>query len=172
VPLPLVLRQDLVSQIPSLKKRFLHFNQYTGKKINDVFSPDQLGNSIVLNAYTFNTAVWLNDGKGKFIQKQLPVQAQFAPVYALLVEDFDKDGNEDILMGGNLYRAKPETGIYDGSYGLFLKGNGQGDFDAMPSDQSGVFLKGETRSFDAITIQGKKMVLVGMNNDRMRFLKY
>ena len=33
------------------------------------------------------------------------VQAQFSPVYGILVDDFDKDGMKDILMGGNLYNA-------------------------------------------------------------------
>ena len=78
--------------------------------------------AIVLNAFTFETAIWINQINGAFKKVNLPIQTQFSPVYAIAVDDFDGDKNLDLLVGGNLYRAKPETGIYDGSYGLLLKG--------------------------------------------------
>ena len=64
----------------------------------------------------------INRGKKGFELKPLPIAAQLAPVYSILISDFNQDGFEDILLGGNFYRSKPEIGIYDGSYGLFLKG--------------------------------------------------
>ena len=36
------------------------------------------------------------------------------------VMDVNKDGNLDIVLGGNFYRAKPVVGRYDASFGLFL----------------------------------------------------
>jgi hypothetical protein len=97
---------------------------------------------------------------------------QFSPVYSSLVQDFDKDGAIDILAGGNLYRAKPETGIYDASYGLFLKGDGKGGFEALPSQKSGVFITGEIRALRSIPLKGKHLVIIGKNNDRVEFLEY
>ena len=172
VSYPLVLKQDLVGQIPSLKKKYLHFNQYANKTITDIFDPTQLEHSIVLNAYTFETAVWINQKNGGFKKLNLPIQAQFSPVYSMLIDDFDGDKNLDVLMGGNLYRAKPETGIYDGSYGLMLKGNGKGDFVALSSRESGVLMKGEIRSLKKIEYKKQRMVLVGKNNDKMEVLSY
>ena len=43
--------------------------------------------------------------------------------------DFDKDGDLDIIAGGNLYNAKPEIGRYDASFGLFLENDGRGKFE-------------------------------------------
>lgn len=172
VAYPLVLRQDLIAQIPSLKKKYLYFNDYKGKTIFDIFTPAQLEKATILNAFTFETAVWMNRGNEGFKKVSLPVQAQFAPVYAILTEDFDNDGNQDILMGGNLYRAKPETGIYDGSYGLLLRGDGRGNFKALHSSESGVLIKGEIRSIKKMAHQGKKIVLVGKNNEKMEVLTY
>ncbi len=169
---PLTLRQDIIAQIPSLKKKYLHFNEYKGKTIADIFTPDQLKDAIILDAFTFETAVWINQGKGSFKRTVLPVQAQFSPVYAILVDDFDKDKNQDILLGGNLYRAKPETGIYDGSFGLLLKGDGLGNFKAISSGESGILIKGEIRSMEKIVYHKKRTVLVGKNNDRMQFYSY
>jgi len=169
---PLVLRPDLVAQIPSLKKKFLHFSQYAGKSITDIFSADQLERTIILNAYTFETTVWINQSNNTFNKVDLPIQSQFAPVYGLLVDDFDGDGNQDILLGGNLYRAKPETGIYDASYGCLLKGDGKGNFRALSSTESGILIRGEIRSLAKIKYQGHHVILIGKNNDRIETLRY
>jgi enediyne biosynthesis protein E4 len=171
-PYPMTLRQDIVSQIPSLKKRYLHYRDYQGKGVEDLFSEKQREKSIILKAYTFESAIWLNTGKQSFEKVPIPVQTQFSPIYASLVEDFDKDGKLDILVGGNLYRAKPETGIYDASYGLFLKGNGKGDFKALSSRNSGILIKGEIRSLKTIPYKEKHLVIVGKNNEQSEFLTY
>src|SRR5690606_20287097 len=107
---PMVLRQDLVSQLPGLRKKYLHYRDYAGQTIQDIFAPEQLERALVLQARTLASSVWLNAGDGSFVRKQLPAQAQFSPVYAILVGDFNADGNADILMGGNLCRSKPEAG--------------------------------------------------------------
>jgi hypothetical protein len=125
---PIVLRPDLIGQIPSLKKKYLHFRDYQGKGMEDIFTPEQLANALVLNAYALETAVWLNKGNGTFVRHILPVEAQFFPVYAIVVDDFTHDGASDILLSGNQYRAKPETGIYAAGYGLLVRGDGHGNF--------------------------------------------
>lgn len=169
--LPLVLRQDLVMQIPSLKKKYLHYKDYKGQAIADIFTAEQLSKAIILNAFNFETALWLNNGDGTFRKKSLPLEAQFSPVYAILIDDFDGDKNLDIVMGGNLYRAKPETGIYDGSYGLVLKGDGKGGFTAVPSGKSGISIKGEVRGLKKISDK-KRILVVAKNNDHIEFFSY
>lgn len=137
----------------------------------DIFTPEQINESIVLNAYSFETAVFLNHGNA-FEKITLPIQAQFAPVYSILARDFNKDGNPDLLMGGNLYRAKPETGIYDGSYGLLLTGDGRGKFAALSANQSGLSIKGEVRAMKQINCKKKTLVLVGKNDSQLEILSY
>ncbi|MEQ1585750.1 MAG: VCBS repeat-containing protein [Cyclobacteriaceae bacterium] len=171
VSYPFVLRNDLVAQIPSLKKKYLHFSDYRSKTMADIFTPEQLKESIVLNAYSFETTVFLNKGNG-FEKTTLPAQAQFSPVYSILADDFNHDGNLDLLLGGNLYRAKPETGIYDGSYGLLLTGDGSGRFAAVLSAQSGFSIKGEIRAVKQINYRKKKLVLIGKNNDQLETVSY
>lgn len=169
--LPMVLRQDLIMQIPSLKKKYLHFEDYKGQTVADIFSPDQLKRSVTLSASNLKTSLWLNDGSGGFIERELPVEAQFAPVYSVYIEDVDSDSNPDILLGGNLYRAKPETGIYDGSYGLLLKGDGKGGFSALPPAASGVSIKGEIRGIKKI-MDRPRTIVVARNNDFLQFFRY
>jgi enediyne biosynthesis protein E4 len=168
---PMVLRNDLVTQIPSLKKKFLRFRSYPRKTIEDIFSADHLSQSIVLKANSLETALWLNDGE-RFRKAELPVDAQFSPVYAIAVEDFDGDGFVDILLGGNLYRAKPETGIYAASYGTFLKGNGGAKFTAVPAASSGILVRGEVRGFVSLKVGTRNVLVVAKNNDDIDMYEY
>jgi len=159
---PMVLRQDLVSQLPGLRKKYLHYRDYAGQTIQDIFAPEQLERALVLQARTLASSVWLNAGDGSFVRKQLPAQAQFSPVYAILVGDFNADGNADILMGGNLCRSKPEAGIYDASYGLVLAGDGKGEFTAIPAKESGICARGELRAYAAL---GNGEAIIGARNN-------
>lgn len=169
--LPLVLRQDLVTQIPSLKKKYLHFENYKGQAIADIFSPDQMDRTIQLSAVLLETALWINNGDGTFARKSLPIAAQLAPVSAIFVDDVDGDKKMDILLGGNLYRAKPETGIYDGSYGMLLKGDGRGNFTAVDPAVSGLTVKGEIRGIKKVSNE-PRLLCIARNNDHLQFFRY
>jgi hypothetical protein len=169
--LPLVLRQDLVAQIPSLKKKYLHYENYTGQTITDIFTHGQLTNAITLSAYDLETSLWLNDPDGAFTKAELPVEAQFSPMYAILADDIDGDNNLDLVMGGNLHRGKPETGIYDGSYGAVLKGDGKGNFRFLSARESGLRIKGEVRGLAKIS-ETMRMLVIAKNNSDVEFFTY
>jgi hypothetical protein len=114
----------------------------------------------------------MNSGGQSFDLIKLPMEAQFSPVYAISAGDYDKDGNCDIILGGNQYRNKPEIGINDASYGLFLKGKGNGDFEPIPGRISGLMVKGEIRDIIEMDINGNHIVIFARNNDNLMFFKY
>jgi hypothetical protein len=169
---PMVLRHDLVSVLPYLKKKFLKYEDYKEKTVEDIFTEDQLKRAVKLNAYEMRSVVLLNDGKGRFNIEPLPIEAQFAPVFGMVAGDFDKDGKMDIVLGGNFYESKPEAGIYDGSYGLMLKGNGSGKFSAMSIAESNFFIKGAVRDMLTTKIGNKNAVVISRNNDAVEVLEY
>ena len=170
--LPLTLRQDLVMQVPSLKKRYLRYENYVNQKVSDIFPPEQFPKTLSLKTYTLSSAVWLNRGGGKFKRYELPAPAQFFPVYAMLARDFDEDGHLDLLLGGNQYRAKPETGIYAAGQGLFLRGEGNGRFHALSSVESGLRISGQIRSLTPLNLKNRTVVLIGKNNDSPQIISY
>ncbi|MBA4056361.1 MAG: hypothetical protein C0490_16725, partial [Marivirga sp.] len=144
---------------------------YKDQTITDIFTPEQLKNAIKLDANEFSTSILINDGRGKFTLKHLPVEAQLSPVYGIEVGDFDGDEHVDIFLGGNLFNAKPEVGRYDASYGLLLKGDGKSNFVAISPIQSGIELEGEVRDIVTLRTADGEIIMVSRNNDSIISLK-
>jgi len=154
-----------------LEKKYPTYESYKNQQITDIFTPEQLKNSIRLDASLLETSVFINDGKGHFTRKQLPVEAQFSPVYAAAVGDYNGDRIPDILLGGNLYNVKPELGRYDASYGSFLIGDGKGGFNYMPAKLSGFHLNGEVRNILEVKTLKNKILVVARNNNPLQIFK-
>lgn len=157
---PYGLRHNLMSRMPPLKKKYPDFNSFREATMKDIFTSEKLQNSVRLSANEMRSLVLINEGNMKFTKKILPLSAQISPVYAIGAIDINSDGFMDLLLGGNLYGAQPETGRYDASYGHMLINDGKGNF----SDQSlqhGFSVRGEIRDF---YINGKN-IFVFRNND-------
>ncbi len=168
---PMVLRHDLMMQIPSLKKKYLKYENFKNQTIQDIFTEDELRSAVKLEAFEFGTGILINDGKGKFTFKKLPVEAQFSAMYGIEIFDYDQDGSVDIVLGGNLHRVKPEAGRYDASYAVFLKGNGKGEFTSMSPIKSGLKVDGEIRDFVKLKVKDGNVLLVARNDDTVLFYK-
>jgi enediyne biosynthesis protein E4 len=169
---PFTLKHELERQIPSIKKNFLKYSSFNDKFLEEIFTPQQLEKAIIQEVNFFQSAVLLNQGSGSFEVKELPRMAQRSWMYSIAIEDVDGDGNLDILMGGNLYGAKPEVGQYDASYGELLLGNGDGTFEYVPNRSHGLQIKGEVRDLRVMQLQGKRQLMVTRNTDRVEFWEF
>jgi len=169
---PMALRHDLVSVLPYLKKKYLTYEQYKEQSVSDIFTQPQLQKALRLDAFELRSSIIMNKGNSTFAMVPLPMEAQFSPVYAIAVNDYNHDGNLDILLGGNLYQCKPETGIYDASYGLLLKGDGKGGFVPLKDPKSGLHIRGAVRNIREIKAGDKNIIIIGMNNDSPKILSY
>jgi hypothetical protein len=169
---PLVLRHDLVRQIPSLKKKYLKFEEYKEQQITDIFTPAQLERAIIAEVSETRSMMYLNEGGLKFSARPLPEPVQFSPVFSILVHDFDGDGLTDILAGGNFYHSKPEIGIYAASYGQWLRGEGGGRYRVVKPFESGFFVRGAVRDMALLRLGGRKIVLVAKNDEPVELFEY
>lgn len=168
---PYNMRPDLTTQLPALKKKFLKYAAYAGKTIEEVITQEQLNTSELKQANEFRSCAFFNNGKGVFTKIPLPKRAQFSPIYALLIDDIDKDGFKDIVAAGNFYGLKPELGRYDANYGSVFLGNGKSDFTYLSSQQSGFFYLGEARDMKMILTGSGKSMLLTRNNDKLKIFK-
>jgi enediyne biosynthesis protein E4 len=97
------------------------------------------------------------------------MEAQFAPVNAIICDDLDNDGFKDLLLAGNEYQSNVMTGRYDASFGCFLKGSADKKFIPVPPAESGFVLDGDVKSMAMIRLSnGEKIILAAVNKDSLR----
>ncbi|HRN55171.1 MAG TPA: VCBS repeat-containing protein [Agriterribacter sp.] len=164
VSYPAASRDDLLEQLPVLKKKFNDYNSYANATIHEVFTPEQLKDAGMLQAAILSTVYLQNNGDSGFIKKDLPQEAQYAPVYAITAADINKDGKKDIILAGNNAWTRIKFGRYRANHGIVLLGDGKGGFEYVPQHKSGLKLRGDTRSMDFIHAGSKNLLMVGMNN--------
>ncbi|HVU53403.1 MAG TPA: VCBS repeat-containing protein, partial [Puia sp.] len=166
---PAPSRNQLAAQAPTIKKKFLLYEDYAKAGFEDIFPGKEKKD--VLHFYCDESrSCWFeNMGNGRFVKHVLPMEAQFAPVNAIVCEDIDNDGYKDLLLAGNDYQTDVVTGRYDASYGCFLRGSNKKEFVAVPPDKSGFVLKGDVKDMALIRVaKGKRLVLAAVNNDSVR----
>jgi hypothetical protein len=168
---PLALKHDLVNQLPALQKKYPKYELYKGQQITDIFTPEQLSNALRLEACVLETSLFTNDGSGHFSRTALPVETQFSEIMAVLAGDFNQDGKADLLLGGNLYRVKPEVGRYDASFGHLLTGDGNGIWQVVPASTTGFRLEGEVRDLLPVQTPRGEVVVVARNNDSLQIFR-
>ncbi len=105
---------------------------------------DRLSRMRFLEASWLESTAFLNRGD-HCEARILPPEAQFAPAFAACVADYDGDGREDVFLSQNFFGVDNETSRYDAGRGLWLQGDGQGGFRAVPGQESGVKVYGEQR---------------------------
>jgi len=174
VSYPLAGRDELISLIPRLSTRYATYGDFGAARVEDIFPAGELAQATVREARIFASSVALNNGNGTFTLRPLPAEAQFAPIRAVLVDDFDGNGRPDLLVGGNLYGVPPVLGRYDASYGQLLSGTGDGRFEAVDMERSGLVIDGQVRHMAWLKwagVRGGRLIVVARNNDRLQVLR-
>ncbi len=165
VEYPFNTRDEMVKQMPGLKKKYLSYANFAKASVSDIFAPEQLNSAEKLMVNMFESAYFENLGNGKFKKIILDKPAQFSTINTFIVEDVDHDGSLDVLAGGNFYPINIQLGRYDASYGLFMKGNDKGQLKSTAPFESGFSVKGELRDLQRINVKGRAYYLAIRNND-------
>lgn len=163
---PVSLKREMTNQIVSMKKENLKFSEYAKKSIDELFPKEILENAIVKTVNTSESLILVNKGGGQFSIKKLPKEVQFSCVCAINCSDINNDGKLDIFFGGNDFDLKPQYGRLDSSYGNILLGTENGNFEWLPHEKSGFFVKGEIKHILSLKDHsGKEYFVVSRNND-------
>lgn len=158
-------------QIPQIAENFPTFESFGDADLQDVYGQN-LGQALNHKAFTFASAVVMNQGNSSFEILPLPNLAQSSSINNIMVKDFDKDGHKDLLISGNLYPAEIETPRNDAGMGMFLKGDGSGSFEPIPIKESGFFAPHDAKSMESITVGKDEIILVGNNKYYLQAIKY
>jgi hypothetical protein len=165
---PMVLKNELQKEMPTIKKKFVKFGDYAGKKINELLDEDQLKQALVKQSFMGETGILLNTGKGNLTFQRLPTDAQLSPVCSVVFTDYDHDGRTDLVLAGNFLDVLPEIGRYDASYGIVLRNRGKATdgriaYESINPAVSGFFVRGQVRRMSKLA-QGP--LILAKNNDR------
>ncbi len=168
---PMASKDELLDEIPSLKKKYVKYNDYADATIDDIFSKEQVSNAKIYTCDQLASGILFNNGNNNFTFQPLPLQAQFSKVYGAVADDFDNDGQKDILIAGNFFSYKTQLGKNDASLGLLLKGTGNRTFKAIDPAESGCYIDGDVRAMTEIKTAAEKLFIIGKNNDKIQVLK-
>ena len=162
-------RDDISKQMNSLKRKFANYKSYAKAGMDEVLTPQQRNGALRLNATMLQSVYLRNDGGGKFTMIPLPKEAQISVVNGMVVDDFDGDGNLDVLMNGNDYGTDISIGRYDALNGLLLKGDGAGGFTPLSILQSGIYIPGNGKALVKLqSSSGSYLVAASQNRDVLK----
>ena len=156
---PANVRDDAFKQMTSLRKKFTNYHSYAEATMEDLLSEDQMRTALRLKATELRSSYYRNDGNGKFTVIPLPIEAQVSALNGMVADDFDGDGNLDLVINGNDFGTDVSIGRYDALNGLFLKGNGKGGFTPVSILKSGIYLPGDGKALVKLCGAGNKYLL-------------
>ena len=91
---PGISRGQFSEQAPFIKKKFLRHSDYAQADYDDIFRGKNNGLKLIVK----KRGVCISKiGNGKVVKHPLPMEAQFAPVNAIICDDLDNDGFKDLL---------------------------------------------------------------------------
>lgn len=165
---PIIQKDVLIKQIPSLKKKFIYYKDYANATLEDILTPNQLKGSEILNCYMVESGWWENNNNS-FVFHPFPKIAQTFPAQGIIVYDFDQDGHHDILLAGNKYGMEVETGRLDSGVGTFLKGTPTKDFKWISNNETGFWANRDVRDIALLIGPGDNpRIVVANNNDHLQ----
>lgn len=166
--IPFATKDELVKQIPELKKKYLYAEEFAKASLSDIFKKGKLGSASLFTADYFSNVILINDGNWNFRLKELPWQAQLTPYYDAAIAEMNGDGRPDILLGGNFYPNNIQMGEYDADYGAVLLNIGNGNFNYALLD--GTVIKGEIRRIRKLAFGKEPAFILARNNDSLKVI--
>ncbi|MCK5704900.1 MAG: VCBS repeat-containing protein, partial [Cyclobacteriaceae bacterium] len=163
-PFPIYTRDDLLTQVAILRQRVSTYRDFGRATITELFTPDELEESYKREGSHFESSILINNGNGKFQLNPLPVEAQMAPVFGIVTQDFNLDGFTDLLLVGNDYSLELMTGRIDASNGQLLLGKGDGNFKALKPYESGFIVKGDAKGIVSLFNHSENQVILTTQN--------
>jgi hypothetical protein len=162
---PVVVKRELEEMVPAIKKNNLKHIQYANKSIQEIFTKEDIKNSIIKNFNYASSILAINKGEGQFDIRVLPVMAQLSSINAIEVSDLNMDGYLDLILGGNHFDYQPQYDRLDASFVEVFLQNKNTQFELLDPAQSGILLKGQIRDIKKINRVGKTSYLFLQNND-------
>ncbi|WP_347584296.1 VCBS repeat-containing protein [Gramella sp. MAR_2010_147] len=159
---------ELSAQLSQLiRKRFATYKDFAGKTVTEIFKPEELNDAEILKVHTLSSG-YLENNMGKYKFRRFKNQLQTAPIRAMFKYDFNKDGVEEVLIGGNYFGVTPYHGTFDGMGGAIIINPHK----ILNSNEIGLNLTQKSvKDFSVINISGEPYLLVTVNDGKAELYK-
>lgn len=166
---PALSLDDLVDQLPFLRKRFNTYSAYAKVTAEDLFSAEERRDVLTWKAEEMRTLVFENRPGASLVIHELPIEAQFSPVFASAILDMNEDGQPDLLLCGNQSGTRIKFGKYDANSGFVFRNEGNMRFSFSPPIQSGFNLQGDVRSI--VALDGGEQLYFGIHGGSVQAVR-
>jgi enediyne biosynthesis protein E4 len=147
------------------------FESFAQATVEQVVGRQAYQDALRYQADTF-ASIWLeNNPDGTFTAHRLPNLAQISPINDIIISDVDGDGHLDLIVAGNLYHSEPTAPRADAGNGLWLKGDGAGNFTPVGPFQSGLLAHGDVRTLKLVQTSTGQQLLVGNNSEPVQIFE-
>jgi hypothetical protein len=168
---PIYGKAKIGAAAPVINEKFHSYTSFAEATLEEIVGEDALEVAWHYQADTF-TSVYIENKEGNsFTATPLPNEAQFSAVKDIISTDVDNDGNLDLILAGNMYSSEPETARNDAGTGLWLKGDGKGNFIPIPPYKSGFFAPLDVKGLELVTTPSHRYILVANNDDSLQVFK-
>lgn len=157
-------RECSSEQMPFLAKKYETYSAFANASIDEIFG-EELNESLALEVNEFRSVLLINKGADGFEVKPLPNQAQTFPLLSTISKDLDGDGLDELILAGNIYNTEVETPRWDGGTGMILKSDGQENYYASQSDETGIFLSGNVKDLQWLSTENYGELLMAIRNN-------
>ncbi|MCE2423158.1 MAG: VCBS repeat-containing protein [Gemmatimonadetes bacterium] len=130
--------------LPILRSRIQGYTQYAEMELEGV-----LGRPLETldrdSATQLGHMVFLSNADGGYDAALLPPEAQLAPAFQVVIADLDGDGHQDVFLPQNMSSMRSALDSENSGRSLWLRGDGRGDLQPVPGQESGLIAYGDQR---------------------------
>jgi len=164
-------KDEIASQIPTIQQKFLRYEDYGKASLSDLIPKGLLDKSNTVKANMLQSIFLRNNGNNTFTGIPLPMDAQVSALQGIIPFDYDNDGKKDLLIAGNLYPFRVQSGPLDASIGLVLKSDTAGQFRPVTYAQTGLLIEGDVRNLVQLKGKNSDLVIVARNDNKIEVLE-
>ena len=154
-------------QMPFINTKFGTYAEFANASLEDIYG-ENLKDAYYGVATQFSSLVLINQGNGNFEQHYLPIEAQFIPNLSYTFFDINRDGFEDVIIGGNIYDTEVETPRLDSFSGVVMLSNQKDGYTTVAPDKTNLRINGDIKDLEIIKTRQNTFLFATQNNGNLQ----
>ncbi|MFT6782519.1 MAG: hypothetical protein ACJA1A_002454 [Saprospiraceae bacterium] len=174
---PVLDMDELISQVPGVKKKFVYYADYAKMSMSDIFGQELIDEAKKSDLDVLESRLYLSTGSG-FESNELPIEVQYSSVFTAHALKHSKKKwtwlekppkeVQVLYVGGNNYNVKPQYGREDASRGWELEYQIIDGKLVFESKVISIQIEGEIRDIESLD---DSTVCFGINDEKIKCIR-